>query len=165
MPTKNIAHDAQITTHQPNYHTRELLIVAGILFVIGLAVAVLTIQSRNSNAARSSSFVETVPYSDALALEYAQPYLEAEVGTSGATTTFSNALAMQYAQPYLKPAAVAEYSDALAMQYAQPYLDAVGASVPFSDALALQYARPWMEAQAPNCNGRLDEMYACQNSR
>jgi hypothetical protein len=53
------------------------------------------------------------------------------------------------------------------MQYAQPWLDKqkveVAPAVQYSHALEMQYAQPWLEKlQGGSCNGRLDEMYACQ---
>lgn len=143
MSQKNIAHDTKTKSHQTNYHSRELLIVAGILFAIGLVAALAAIQSRNSSAASSAS-VEAVSYNNALALDYAQPYLAANTGV---TAEFGDALAMQYAQPYLEAEA-----------------DAAAMTPTFSDALAQEYARPWLDTER-SCNGRLDEMYACQNSR
>ena len=70
----------------------------------------------------------------------------------GDSPQYSDALAMQYAQPWLE-ASVARpvYSDALAMQYVQPWLDKPVAELPkISNALAMQYAQPWLDAMGDN---------------
>src|SRR5262245_14029278 len=63
---------------------------------------------------------------------------------------YSNALEMQYARPWLearnKP--VVAYGNAVELQYARPWLEAQNKPVvEYSNALELQYARPWLEAQ------------------
>jgi len=88
---------------------------------------------------------------------------------------YSNALEMQYAQPWLdaqnKP--VVAYSNALEMQYAQPWLDAQKKPVVvYGNALELQYAQPWQtpivvtgnsqEQILRNCDSSLDMLYACK---
>ena len=191
MSPKDIAHDAKAKDHQTTHHTHTLVIVAAILFLPGLVVALVGIQSRNINIAANNSS-KAVAYTNALALEYAQPYLEAN---NGIAIEFGDALAMQYAQPWLEADAAAmstTFSDALALEYAQLWLNTEAANdtttpynnslafayafpwlVPqsaamttYSDALAMAYAQPWLNTEAPaNCNGRLDEMYACRNGR
>jgi hypothetical protein len=88
---------------------------------------------------------------------------------------YSNALEMQYAQPWLtaqnKP--VIAYSNALELQYAQPWLEAQKKPVVFyGNALELQYAQPWLtpsvivdnsqEEIVRNCNSSLEMLYACK---
>ena len=89
---------------------------------------------------------------------------------------YSNALEMQYAQPWLtaqnKP--VVAYTNALEMQYAQPWLDAQNKPVvKYGNALELQYAQPWLQkAELSNavtgremlidCNVNLEMLYACK---
>src|SRR5919108_2088261 len=85
------------------------------------------------------------------------------------SVTYSNALEMQYAQPWLdaqnKP--VVAYSNALELQYAQPWLDVQSnLIVSYGNALELQYAQPWLDAQQQillNCHSSLEILYACQN--
>ena len=89
--------------------------------------------------------------------------------TNSPTVTYGNALEMQYAQPWLdaQNKSVVEYGNALEMQYAQPWLDAQNKSVvEYGNALELQYAQPWLDAQQQvliNCHSSLEMLYACQN--
>ena len=92
---------------------------------------------------------------------------------------YSNALEMQYAQPWLeaqnKP--VVTHGDALEMQYAQPWLEAQNKPiVTFGNALEFQYAQPWLDkAERPivvtgnaqgqipvNCSSSIEMLYACK---
>lgn len=88
---------------------------------------------------------------------------------------YSNALEMQYAQPWLtaqnKP--VVAYTNALELQYAQPWLDTQNRPiVVYGNALELQYAQPWQtpiavtgngqEQILPNCQSSLEMLYACK---
>jgi hypothetical protein len=66
------------------------------------------------------------------------PAREEAANTTPATAiVYSNALAMQYAQPYLKVQSPVVAS-ALELQYAQPWI--TGESVQYGNALELQYA-------------------------
>ena len=63
--------------------------------------------------------------------------------TNSPSVTYSNALEMQYARPWLdaqnKP--VVSFGNALELQYARPWIDAQNKPiVAFGDALELQYA-------------------------
>jgi len=92
---------------------------------------------------------------------------------------YSNALEMQYAQPWLeaqnKP--VVTHGDALEMQYARSWLEAQNKSVvEYGNALELQYAQPWLDkAERPivvtgneqeqtslNCSSSIEMLYACK---
>ena len=170
MSSKNIIHSTEIASHPPNRHSRLTLYVTSIILLATLVVTLITVQSRKSSVASSVS-IEPVVYSDALAMQYAQPWLDKQQAAAP-RIPYSDALAMQYAQPWLdkqnvEAAGVVQYSEALAMQYAQPWLDKqlaeTTSTFPYTDFLALFYAQPWLEKQQrQNCNGRLDEMYACQ---
>lgn len=118
MSTKNMIHSAEVMSRQTNRH-RPALFVITIILLAALVITLITVQSRNSQAAESAS---------------AQPVV------------YSNALEMQYAQPWLDKQKVE-----------------VAPAVQYSHALEMQYAQPWLEKQQnQNCNGRLDEIYACQ---
>src|SRR5215216_3784088 len=91
---------------------------------------------------------------------------------------YSNALEMQYAKPWLtaQNKAVAPYSNALELQYAQPWLDAQEKPmIVYGNALELQYAQRWQtpivvtgndqEQIAPNCQSSIEMLYACKYGR
>ena len=182
MSQKNIAHDSKVKSHQTAHNTRIVFIVAAILFVIGFIAVLVGLQSRNISIATDNSS-EAVAYTNALALQYARPYLEAN---KGVTIEFGDALAMQYAHPWLDKQQFGNGSIEDAQKsvwvtiapdgssnayssYTELYWKRAAESASalrYSDALAMEYARPWLNMEpAANCNGRLDEMYACQNSR
>ena len=99
------------------------------------------------------------------------------VAENSPAVRYSNALEMQYAQPWLdaqnKP--VVAYSNALEMHYAQPWLEARNKSVvAYSNALEMQYAQTWLPktkrtisvtgSKAPlDCHSSLEMLYACQS--
>ena len=91
--------------------------------------------------------------------------------TNSSSVTYGNALEMQYARPWLdaqnKP--VVSFGNALELQYAQPWLHAQNKPVAaFSNALELEYAQPWIDAQQQiplNCHSSLEMLYACQYGR
>ncbi len=97
MSSKNVTHDSRVKSHQTAHDTRIVFIVAAILFVIGFVVVLVGLQSRNITIAADNSS-EAVAYTNALALQYAYPYLEAD---KGVTIEFGDALAMEHAQPWL----------------------------------------------------------------
>jgi len=143
MSTKNVIHSAEVISRQTNRHRPALFLIT-IILLAALVITLITVQSRNSQAAESAS-AQPVVYSNALEMQYAQPWLD-NAQAAAPLVAYSNALEMQYAQPWLdkqkvEVAPAAQYSHALEMQYAQPWLD---------------------KQQSQNCNGRLDEMYACQ---
>jgi len=91
---------------------------------------------------------------------------------------YSNALEMQYAKPWLaaQNKAIAPYSNALELQYAQPWLDAQKKPmIVYGNALELQYAQRWQtpivvtgndqEQIAPNCQSSIEMLYACKYGR
>lgn len=190
MSSKNVAHDSKDKSKQTTHHTRTLFMAAAVLLVLGFGAVLVGIQSRNVSVATDSTS-EAAVYTDALALAYVQPYLAANTGVmtafgdalelqyaqpyleaeaAGATMTFNDALALEYARPYLDMQAANDtttsYSNSLAFAYAFPWLVPQSAVVTYGDALAMEYARPWLNTEpTANCNGRLDEMYACQNGR
>jgi hypothetical protein len=116
-------------------------IVAIILTLVTAAAVAIFIANRSTAAAEDH---RAIPYSNALEMQYAQPWLESQ---NKPVAAYSNALELQYVQPWLdaqnKPAVV--YSNALELQYAQPWLEAENKpAVTYSNALELQYARPWL---------------------
>ena len=144
MSTKNVIHSAEVISRQINRH-RPALFVITIILLSALVVILITVQSRNSQAAESIS-IQPVVYNNALEMKYAQPWLDKAKSAAPAV----------------------RYSEALAMQYAQPWLDKqkveAASVVQYSDALSLQYAQPWLDKQqTQSCNGRLDMMYACRH--
>jgi len=145
MSQKNIVQDTSMVNRQANSYKREFLFVTGVILIVALVIWLATLQTKPGDLA-SGSNTAPIPYSNALAMQYAQPWLDKQAAAA---------------------APVVQFNDALAMQYAQPWLDrqqnAIAPAVQYSNALALQYAQPWLEAQqTKSCNGRLDTMYACQ---
>lgn len=105
-----------------------------------------------------------------------RPAVAAEKGLA---VPYSNALEMQYARPWLEPQnkPVAAYGNALELQYARPWLEVQNKPVvAYSDALELQYAQPWLDKaerlivvtgnaqeQIPlNCSRSMEMLYACK---
>jgi len=125
-----------------------------------------TARNRRFNNTASITVVLAFVIAAATAIYMANRPAAAENNPS---VTYSNALEMQYAQPWLdaqnKP--VVAYSNALELQYAQPWLDAQSKPiVSYGNALELQYAQPWLDAQQQillNCHSSLEMLYACQN--
>ena len=128
--------------------------------VAAIAVAVF-IANRPAAAAEIHS---AVTYSNALELQYAQPWLERQ---NKPIAAYSNALELQYARPWLETQSnksVATYGNALELQYAQPWLEVRNRpAVTYSNALELQYARPWLDVQnkpAVSYSNALELQYA-----
>lgn len=145
--------------------------IVTILLVLVTTVAIAVyIASRQAVATENGL---AVPYSNALEMQYARPWLEAR---DRPVVAYSNALELQYAQPWLdaQNKSVAVYSNALEMQYAQPWIDAQNKpSVTFGNALEMLYAQPWLEkverpivvagnAQEINCSSSMEMLYACR---
>lgn len=170
MSAKNNVQSIEITSHQPNRRNHLALFGISIFLLATLVVTLVTVQSRNSYAAKNATLTPVV-YSDALAMQYAQPWLD-KAKAAVPIIRYSDALERQYAQPWLdkqkvEAAPLIPYSNALEMQYAQPWLNKqgvqTGSTFSYNDFLALFYAQPWLDKQqSRSCNGRLDEMYACQ---
>jgi hypothetical protein len=158
---------ADRTAHKNSSNTTAIMTIA--LALVTLAV----IATYTANQAVVSANDPTVPYSNALELQYARPWLEAQ---NKPAVGYSNALELQYAQPWLeaqnKP--VSAYSNALELQYAQPWLEAQNKPVSaYSNALEMQYAQPWLPetkltisvtgSKTPlDCHSSLEMLYACQ---
>ena len=108
--------------------------------------------ANRSAAARED--ITAVPYSNALEMQYARPWLEAQ---NRPVVEYSNALELQYAQPWLdaqnKP--VVRYGNALELQYAQPWLDKVEHPVVVTGNT---------QEQLPlQCSSSMEMLYACMN--
>jgi hypothetical protein len=105
-----------------------------------------------------------------------RPAVAAEKGLA---VPYSNALEMQYARPWLEPQnkPVAAYGNALELQYAQPWLEGQNKPVVvYGNALELEYAQPWLDKaeqlivvtgnaqeQIPlNCSSSMEMLYACK---
>ena len=145
MSQKNIVQDTSLVNRQANGNKREFLFVTGIILIVALVIWLATLQAKTSDLASAGNVI-TIPYSNALEMQYTQPWLDKQQNATAPAVQYSNALALQYAQPWLDKQSVD-----------------TAPSVTYSGALALFYARPWLEAQqTKNCNGRLDFMYACQ---
>lgn len=171
MSHKNNVHGIDVGSDQSaeamNYR-RLFLFALGVAMIIALVGLAASLGSSTSTITSGGT---AVPYSNALEMQYAQPWLDAQKNT--APVPYSDALEMQYAQPWLdkqmRETAVNRYNNALEMQYAQPWLDAQkdNAGIQYGNGMALFYAlqngyRPL--AKAPSCNDRADWLYACQNS-
>ena len=145
--------------------------VAVIILTLVTAAAVAIFIANRSTAVAEDH--RAIPYSNALEMQYARPWLESR---NKSVAAYSNALELQYAKPWLdaqnKPVVV--YSSALELQYAQPWLEAHNRSaVAYSNALELQYAQPWLDktqlgiavtgnVQEPNCSSSIEMLYACK---
>ena len=111
-----------------------------------VAVTVIAISLTNQTVV-SAETKPAVAYSNALEMQYAQPFIDAQ---SKPVVAFGNALEMQYAQPFIdansKPAV--EFSNALEMQYAQSWIQDTGLSIAVTGV---------------DCHSSLEMLYACQN--
>ena len=115
-----------------------------------VAVAVIAIYIANRPVVAADNLA--VPYSNALELQYARPWLEAQ---NKPVVEYGNALELQYAQPWLeaqnKP--VVAYGNALELQYAQPWLDAAQRLVAVTSSA--------QEQNPLDCGSNLEMFYAC----
>lgn len=78
-----------------NIQSRNTVIIAIVLALVTLAASVIYIANRSVVGAVSNS---AVAYSNAMEMQYAQPWLTAH----NKPVTYSNALELQYAQPWLQ---------------------------------------------------------------
>lgn len=132
-----------------------VLIVIATILVLALAFVVAG-QAPARDEAADAAPVSAIVYSDALAMQYAQPYLNAQ----GSAVAFNNALELQYAQPYLKVQSPVA-ATALELQYAQPHLKIQGPVA--AGALELQYAQPWIAGESVEYGNALELQYAEAN--
>ena len=164
--------EAQRTARNDPFHNPAIIALT-LTLVTTVALAIF-IANRPVVAAENP---KAVPYSNALEMQYARPWLEDQ---KKPVVTYSNALELQYARPWLeaqkKP--VVEYGNAMDMLYAQPWLEAQNKSViEYSNAMELQYAQPWLDKaelrtavtdnpqeQIPlSCSSSMELFYACKN--
>ena len=133
------------TARNSMFHNTAIVTIIMVL-VTTVAVAAY-IASRSAVAAERGL---AVPYSNALEMQYARPWLEAH---NRPVVVYSNALELQYARPWLdaqnKP--VVRYSNALELQYAQPWLDKAELGIAVTG-----------NAQELNCSSSLEMLYACK---
>jgi hypothetical protein len=139
MNPKQEAHQASRTSLFSHPAILAIIVTLVITVAIGVFIA-----NRSAVAAEDA---RAVPYSNALEMQYARPWLEAH---NRPVSAYSNALELQYAQPWMeaqnKP--VVAYSNALELQYAQPWIEAQNKTVvAYSNALELRYAQPWLDAR------------------
>lgn len=125
----------------------NLAILTIILTLVSAAAIAVYINNRSAMAAEDN---RAVPYSNALEMQYARPWLEVR---NKPVVTYSNALELQYARPWLeaenRPAVT--YSNALELQYAQPWLDrAEGVTGNGQGQIPL------------NCSSSIEMLYACK---
>jgi hypothetical protein len=175
MTQKYFTYRADVVRRRPALMMNRrnvLLSLVGLALILGLSLAVTIAVTRPiASGATDTSSASLVPYSNALAMHYAQPWLQPQKRT--AAIPYSDALALHYAQPWLvtqknETEATITYSNALAMLYAQPRMAAerseMATNVTYSNALAMHYAQPWLTNQSTlSCHSGLDAFYACQN--
>jgi hypothetical protein len=138
---------ADRTTHKNSSRTMAIMAFAlalVILSIIATYTANRPIVGENNLA---------VPYSNALELQYARPWLEAQ---NKPAVEYGNALELQYARPWLevqnKP--VVFYGNALEMQYAQPWLDQAQQLIAVTGSV--------QEQNALDCGSSLEMFYGCK---
>jgi hypothetical protein len=141
--------EAHRTSRNNLYHNTAMVMI--ILTLVTMAALAVYIANRPVVAAENNL---PVPYSNALEMQYAQPWLKAQ---NKPVVEYSNALEMQYAQPWLKAQdkPVVEYSNALEMQYAQPWLDKA--------ELAIAVTGNGQERIPLNCSSSIEMLYACKS--
>jgi hypothetical protein len=175
MSVKNALSSTEVVRHRRYERQRLAIIIAGAVLLVGLALGFSALQSGNSQVAVPNE--DPIVLGNAMALHYAQPWLDRQIAVAASTVSHGDAMAMQYAQPWLdrqlaQGVSSISYGNALAMHYAQPWLDrqlaqsvsSISHSTTLGRALAMQYAQPWLDAHKDKiCNGRLDLMYACAN--
>ena len=132
---KNISHNAVIMT----------------IVLALVTVAAIAIYTANRPVVAANH--PAVEYGNALELQYARPWLEAQ---NKPAVEYGNALELQYARPWLeaqnKP--VVEYGNALEMQYAQPWLDAAQRLIAVTGSS--------QEQNPLDCDSSLEMLYACK---
>lgn len=169
----NTIHPEKKVDQAGRNHLFPNMVILAILLTLAAIALTMYIDKRSAVAAENTS---ALPYSNALEMQYAQPWLEAQ---NKPAVEYGNALEFQYARPWLeaqsKPAA--EYSNALELQYARPWLEAQSKPVvEYGNALELQYAQPWLDKgelpivvtgnaqdQMPlSCSSSMAMLYACK---
>jgi hypothetical protein len=90
---------AHRTARNNLFHNRAIVMI--ILTLVTMAAIAVYIANRPVVAAENNP---SVPYSNALEMQYAQPWLKAQ---NKPVVAYSNALEMQYAQPWLDKAELA----------------------------------------------------------
>ena len=143
-PEKKVHRTAQ------NHLFRNTAIVTIILTLVTAAATAVYSANRPAAAAETNL---AVPYSYALEMKYARPWLEAQIEP---VVAYSNALEMQYAQPRLEAQnkSVVAYGNALELQYAQPWLDKAN--------LAIVVTGNAQEQIPLNCSSSMEMLYACK---
>jgi hypothetical protein len=141
----NTMHPKKESDRTARAHPFQNPAIVTIVLTLVAAIAVAAFIANRSAAAANNN--PAVPYSNALELQYARPWLETQ---KKSVAQYGNALELQYARPWLerqnKPAA--SYSNTLELQYAQPWLESQNKSaVMYRNALEMQYAQPWLETQ------------------
>ena len=134
----------------PNKLFHNTAIVTIILVLVTTIAIAVYIASRPAAAAENGL---AVPYSNALELQYARPWLETQ---NKPVVVYSNALELQYAQPWLAPQSkpVVAYGNALELQYAQPWLEKAGRPIVVTGNA---------QEQIPlNCSSSMEMLYACK---
>ena len=121
----NVTHHKSIAAgkHIEEKHThRFAFIVIGVVALTLAAAIYLNLPKASTNEA-VGAIAPSVPYSHALEMQYAQPWLNA---MNRVTVTYGNAMAMQYAQPWLDAMKKTNVTcgNSMEMQYAKPWLDA-----------------------------------------
>ena len=100
MAQKDFAHGTDLVGHQSTLamnRRRILLAVIGMILVLALAVTIATLRP-TANQTSPASTVRVVPYGNALEMQYARPWLDAEKHKA-TTIPYSNAL---YLHPILR---------------------------------------------------------------
>jgi hypothetical protein len=120
MSQKNIVQDTSMINGQANGHKREFLFVTGVILIVALVIWLATLQAKSSDLA-SASNVTTVPYSSALEMQYAQPWLDKQSVEAVPSAAYSEALALFYAQPWLEAGRTNSCNGRLDLIYACQY--------------------------------------------
>ena len=141
--------EADRTARNNKFQNTAIIIV--ILALVTTAAISGYIANRPVAATENNS---PVPYSNALEMQYARPWLEKQ---NKSAISYSNAMELQYARPWLeaqnKP--VVPYGNALELQYAQPWLDKAEQSIVVTGNA---------QGQTPlNCSSSMEMLYACKN--
>jgi len=159
-------------TTRTNLFQNPAIVTIILTLVAAIAVAVF-ITNRPVGAAKNNP---AVPYSNALEMQYARPWLESQ---NKPVVTYGNALELQYARPWLDAEnnPITTFGNALELKYAQPWLEVQKRPiVTYGHALEFQYAQPWLDkAERPiavtgnaqgqtllNCSSNMEMLYACK---
>ena len=141
--------EADRTARNNKFQNTAIIMV--ILTLVTTAAIAGYISSRPMAATENNP---SVPYGNALEMQYARPWLEAQ---NKPVVSYGNALELQYAQPWLEAEnrPVVTYSNALELQYAQPWLDKAEQSIVVTGNA---------QGQTPlNCSSNMEMLYACKN--